>query len=136
VIMVGMVWRDVGLQWGLSHAACGFVPGCLLWRIMPRWFEIAFEIEWGVVGMKLRACGVSMTSVVTGEARRPSPKSPWSGGLGEGFLRRLAWASVLLSMSPEFLLLSGKVFHEFICSQTSETNFQVIFSSNNIMVQV
>jgi len=71
--------------------------------------RLLLRLSGEVVGMKLRACGVSMTSVVTGEARQPSPKSPWSGGLGEGFLHRLAWASVLLSMSPEFLLLSGKV---------------------------
>jgi len=37
-----------------------------------------------------------------------SPKSPWSGELGEGFLHRiLLWTSVLQSMLPECLLLSG-----------------------------
>jgi len=52
-------------------------------------FPLSLRVE--VVDMRLQACGVSMTLLVTGEAHRPSPKLPWSGGLEEGFLHRFAW---------------------------------------------
>jgi len=69
-----------------SRVSC--VAGC----------RLPLKAAYGVVGMIPRACEVSMTAMVTGQARRPPPKSPWSGGLIEGFLHRFAWASVLLSM--------------------------------------
>jgi len=53
--------------------------------------------------MSLQAHEVSMMLSVTGEACQPSPKSPWSGWLGRGFLWRLSWTSLLLNMSLEFL---------------------------------
>jgi len=52
-------------------------------------FPLRLRVE--VVDMRLWACGVSMTSLVTGEACWLPPKSPWSGGLEEGFLHRFTW---------------------------------------------
>jgi len=68
--------------------------------------------------MSLQAHEVSMTLSVTGEARRPSPKSPWSGWLGRGFLRRLSWTSLLLNMLLEFLatIWKSKQIIKTICT--------------------
>ncbi len=95
-------WEKHQLSWSAWHGGVSNASGnCRVLRMVMYQvacfdkicaaalrFPLRLRVE--VVDMILQACGVSMTSLVTGEAHQPSPKSPWSGGLEEGFLCRFA----------------------------------------------
>jgi len=56
--------------------------------------------------MIARGCGVKLVTAVTGEARRPSPKSPWSGGEKEVSYVGALVEVVPIGMNRFFYLLS------------------------------
>jgi len=96
-------WEKHQLSWSAWHGgALDAIGGCRVLRvalyqiacfgkICDAGLRLPLMLRGEVVGMRLWACGVSMTPLVTGEACQPSSKSPWSGGLGKGFLCRFVW---------------------------------------------
>ena len=76
--------------------------------------------------MIARRCGVKVVTAVTGEARQPSPKSPWSGGEKEVSYVGALVEVVPIGMNGFFYLLS-----ENYTSNQIQTPFNCYFDTHN-----